>query len=99
MRAPVSTVLGRMPGQSDAQKVRHSAREPGMADFDPKTQQEITPDQSPEDAGIKDVNAEAMADEALRRVEAVAQELRSQAAEQLLGRLEPLLRSHEFRLI
>ncbi|MCH2148674.1 MAG: flagellar motor switch protein FliN [Phycisphaerales bacterium] len=61
-----------------------------MADFDPKTQQEITPDQSPEDAGIKDVNAEAMADEALRRVEAVAQELRTQAAEQTDHGMEDL---------
>ncbi|MDG2291021.1 MAG: flagellar motor switch protein FliN [Phycisphaerales bacterium] len=53
-----------------------------MADFEPTKNQESSPSKTPEDPGAKDVDAESMADDALRRVEAVAEELRSQAAVQ-----------------
>jgi flagellar motor switch protein FliN/FliY len=69
-----------MPGQPDAQKVRQGAREPGMADHDPASNQESVRLVSSETTGSNDVNVGDMAEEAMRRVEAVAEELRSQAA-------------------
>lgn len=53
-----------------------------MADRDPASNQESKRLVSPETTGSHDVNVEDMAEEAMRRVEAVAKELRSQAAVQ-----------------